>query len=273
LRQRARALAQAGHAHAHRGAHAQRACSGALRTRTALHLPHAQAALSAALLSIAPPGALYRVPPRADESVHLVTDLELASELRAPQWRTAPHVFRARAFPPDADDALSDLPHAALVVDLRSLPKPTAPRPTVDLQGWAVLPLFEGPGYVASGVYRLPLYAYMNGSGPSPTLLDAISTEGAEPALARALRDRRIKLIDGASVDVGLLDEVRVGEWEHGFLPSVDMSALNQVCGGDSRKLDRYTPSRQSKPAHSVFADRMTPAMVRAKFESALGFN
>jgi hypothetical protein len=210
-----------------------------------------------------------------DESAHLVTALEPTSELRAPAWVAPAHVFRGATFPGGAresDDDVFNLPHLALVIDLRCLNKPSAASPRVDQQGWAVLPLFGGAGYVASGVYRLPLYQTPTGGEPSPALLEHIATDGARGVLAKACGDRRVRLVEGASVDVALLDELRTGEWDGSALPEIDASALNEAVGGNGRARDKYAPHRSSKAASTVFSATVTEAAVRAKFENALGF-
>ncbi|KAJ1620119.1 hypothetical protein T492DRAFT_848039 [Pavlovales sp. CCMP2436] len=235
------------------------------------NLPNAY--LSAALVSLAPPGGPYRKPPQFDASVHLVSALQPASDLRSPKWDTPPHVFRAEAFPglADSDDDVFNLPHLALVIDVRCLSKPSAPGArAAEHQGWAVLPLFCGAGYVASGVHRLPLYLAQTGGEPSPALLEQIATEGARGVLAKARADRRVKLVEGASVDVAVLDELRAGEWDNGALPAPDVSALAEATGG---KPDKYSNPRASKPCQTLLSATVTEASLRAKFELALGFN
>ncbi|KAJ1620123.1 hypothetical protein T492DRAFT_848042 [Pavlovales sp. CCMP2436] len=217
--------------------------------------PDSQAYLSAALVSLAPPGGPYRKPPQFDASVHLVSH-----QSGVPP----PHVLRAEAFPglADSDDDVFNLPHLAL---------PSAPGArTAEHQGWAVLPLFCGAGYVASGVHRLPLYLAQTGGEPSPALLEQIATEGERGVLAKARADRRVKLVEGASVDVAVLDELRAGEWGNGALPAPDVSALAEATGG---KPDKYSNPRAFKPCQTLLSATVTEASLRAKFELALGFN
>ena len=77
------------------------------------------------------------------------------------------------------------------------------------------MPLFLG-GAVASGVYRLPMYA----GPPTKDALQQIAAECSAEAKGWAggvellLKRKLLKLVEGASVTVFLLDAQRFGEWE-----------------------------------------------------------
>lgn len=204
--------------------------------------------------------------------------LSAESELRSPAWTAPAHVFRGEAFAggtAGSDDDMSGLPHLALIIDVRCLAKPVAGGAArAQQQGWAVLPLFAGAGYVASGVFRLPLYQTAAGGEPPLALLEQIATDGARGVLARARAERRVRLVEGASVDVALFDVIRADEWEGAPLPEPDASALLEAVDANPRALDKYKPSRaSSKLVASALEPAGVPeASVRAKFELALGF-
>ena len=177
----------------------------------ALGLPIA--AVSHVALSIFPPGGLYSRP--ISPSNVLVTDRHAwDAPLKAPRWvgMSGTHLPQVQ---PSRD--------ALLVADVRCLTEPRVAT-SAKSQGWAVMPLFLG-GAIASGVYRLPMYA----GPPTKDVLQQITAECSAEARGWAggiellLKRKALKLVEGASVTVYLLDAQRFGEWD-----------VEQVKGGNS---------------------------------------
>lgn len=184
------------------------------------------AALSHAALSLFPPGGLYNRP--LSPSNVLVTERHAwDAPLKAPKWIGMSGTHLPQVQPTDATPHPQEPPYptlhsrqvppsrdALLVVDVRCLTEPRLAT-SAKSQGWAVMPLFLG-GAVASGVYRLPMYA----GPPTKDALQQIAAECSAEAKGWAggvellLKRKLLKLVEGASVTVFLLDAQRFGEWE-----------------------------------------------------------
>jgi len=255
-----------------------RARGFSVRVVRAHNLPNA--ALSAAVVSLAPPASFYkRAGGTADQSAHLVAPQQADSELRSPAWAAPAHVFKMKALPSGGDagpgnplDDLSTLPHLAVVIDVRHMPRPSSGK--VASQGFALLPVFAGPGYIASGAYRLPLLKLASGAEPSPGFLEQVASTGVKASLAQAKQARQIKVEDGASVEVLLLDEARAGEWDApNAPPESSWQPVLDVLGGDRRALERYKAKKQSKLARTQYTAQIDEKVVAAKFANALGFD
>jgi hypothetical protein len=210
------------------------------------------AALSHAALSLFPPGGLYNRP--LSPSNVLVTERHAwDAPLKAPKWigMSGTHLPQV---PPSRD--------ALLVVDVRCLTEPRLAT-SAKSQGWAVMPLFLG-GAVASGVYRLPMYA----GPPTKDALQQIAAECSAEAKGWAggvellLKRKLLKLVEGASVTVFLLDAQRFGEWEEEeYRPPVDDSFLKDARG----KRTAAKPERTPKLLSSLLSE----GAARADFEAA----
>jgi hypothetical protein len=148
------------------------------------------------------------------------------------------------------------VPHdkgALAVVDVRCLEKPTSAQ-TLKSQGWTVLPIFgDGGQHVDSGVHQLPLFD----GAPTLELLAAISKLAKQSVrewqhgLARLSHAKQIKVIDGASVTVSLLDAQRYGEmdWQDMQPPCATVSRVRLPTSFEARYLKAM--EKRSKPLKS----------------------
>lgn len=215
------------------------------------NLPHP--ALSFGVVSLVPPGTLYRSPPQPATGVRFTDDFEPESSLRSPVWKGGAGHLQQVPF----DET------TLVVVEVRMLKKlqPVQLEP----QGWSVVPAFYG-GDVNTGIFQLPLY---NGSPPRE-LLAEMKAGDWRVALEQALASRAIKLVESASVEVSIQDAQRFGEYDNPELrPAPDRSLL------PARKVKAYLKDASSKPISSLLGPEETledfrAAAVRA-FRQALG--
>ena len=147
----------------------------------------------AAVHSLAPPGSFYAESPLV-EDVKITHGFDLKSELRSPHWTDGYQRY----------ENVEYNKRLILIIDVRGLLKSGSTVP----MGWAVLPIFDKRGpYVNSGGFQLPLFAGV----PSQKIIDELTEEFVEDALARALKQERLRYTSSnASVYVRLLD----AQWE-----------------------------------------------------------
>lgn len=197
--------------------------------------------LSFGVVSLFPPGALYRTPPHT-VGVKYTNEFEWGSNLRSPVWRGGPsHLPQV---PRDA--------RALIVVEVRALKKLQEPA-SLEIIGWSVVPAFYGDA-VNNGIFQLPLYA----GSPPPSLLVEMREGNWQAVLARAGASRAIKLVDHASVEVSILDGQRFGEHDvPEFRPEPDLSLL------PGKRLKSYLKDVPSKPLSSLLGGGSDPKGAR----------
>jgi hypothetical protein len=189
-----------------------------------------QPLLSFGVVSLFPPGALYRTPPNT-LGVKYTDEFEWGSSLRSPMWRGGPSHLPQVPF-----DA-----RALVVVEVRALKKLQEPA-QLELVGWSVVPAFYDDA-VNNGIFQLPLYA----GSPPPSLLIEMREGSWQAVLAQAGASRAIKLVESASVEVSILDGQRFGERDvPEFRPAPDLSLL------PGKRLKSYLKDVPSKPLSSL---------------------
>jgi hypothetical protein len=201
-----------------------------------------------AILSVHPPGSLYKTPREVQSDRFRITEAhDFSADLRAPIWPG-----RASHLPEVPLD-----PSALLIVDVRALEKPTVPS-TLLSKGWSVMPIFtkvrhDGQVRVDSGVHVLPLF---DGT-PSAEVLATLGQVAVQPvlewqrALGKLSQEKKLKAIDGASVTISLLDAQRYGEHEWADpQPPIEPSHARLPLGYEAR----YTAgaAKLSKPLGSI---------------------
>ena len=215
------------------------------RSAAGLAPPHA---MCWAILSVHPPGSLYKTPREVQSDRFRITEAhDFSADLRAPIWPG-----RASHLPEVPLD-----PSALLIVDVRALEKPTVPS-TLLSKGWSVMPIFtkvrhDGQVRVDSGVHVLPLF---DGT-PSAEVLATLGQVAVQPvlewqrALGKLSQEKKLKAIDGASVTISLLDAQRYGEHEWADpQPPIEPSHARLPLGFEAR----YTAgaAKLSKPLGSI---------------------
>jgi len=203
------------------------------------NLPYAF--LSFGIVSLFPPGALYRSPSQTT-GVKFTTQFDWSSSLRSPIWTGGPsHVPQV---PFDTK--------TLVVVEVRMMRVVQQPT-TLEIVGWSVVPAFFGDT-ANSGIFRLPLYA----GSPPPGLLKEMREGDWQSVLAKAIAARAIKFVESSSVEVSILDGQRFGEHDSPeFRPEIDISLL------PGKKLKLYMKDVPSKPLSSLLKDGDTIALVQ----------
>ena len=205
-----------------------------------------------------PPGAFYSPTPLT-EQVQLTTRSDFGAMARSPVWEDGLFHYRNVPF----------AKHLCVIIELHSIKikkgKAQSPEPV----GWAMLPVFADEKkreervlpYVATGEFEIPVYQ----DRPPNSFIQDLEYESPPDALRKAVKSRRVKLYEHASICVRLVDYSRTGEYAESFKASgrtsrggakkgwatpsrVYMKLLLEPDWRDDQMWERYDNEQKSKP-------------------------
>eukprot|EP01135_Chromosphaera_perkinsii_P002015 Nk52_evm62s215 gene=Nk52_evmTU62s215 len=206
-----------------------------------------------AIYGLNPPASYYE-PEASLQGVFFSKKLDFDSFLKAPTWTDGFRSFNRRLF----NEFL------ALIIDLRAVDEAhvavsgantNKSKSKLIEQGWAVLQVFTPSGYVDTGYYQLPVFQ----GTPPRDVLKSMQKLSVRQTVERSLRDKRIKLMEGASVFVRIADGRRYDELGAGMV-NPSQTYL------DGKKLSKYNNSQSSKKITTIIPKKA----VADEFEIAL---
>eukprot|EP00736_Rhodelphis_marinus_P000725 Rmarinus@m.14722 len=207
---------------------------------------------SFAVFGLSPPGTYFQ-----DKSVKMDIDrthrFNFASGLKCPKWPEDLCSFRNKAF----DSML------CVVVEILSLDIKKA---RAEVLGFAALNVFTkdsvpGRAFVRSGSYQLPLY---RGEPPKSLLAEFESSE-VDSVLRRATEEKRLKLLEPASVFVRICDDRLTGVFEVAGATEYDSDVIDGF-----KNAFKYENVQSSKPYQSLLAAGKTESQVAKELNETI---